>query len=348
MPRPGAMSVYLNTRVSLYGERLWTEEAFGELMRMPQGEVPDALVRRGLGVLAQGYGGKDVTSLEGRIIALLLEETRILVRPLSGAGRAFLVYWTRRFEVSNVKTLLRAKMAGERYTTILPRLIDMGPFARLDLEDLMHAEDVPELLRRLERTPYADIVRHARRAFEESHDPFILDATLDRAYYEELVHRAQPVESAAGKPMRDLMADIVDRINLVWLLRYRFNYDLPPARVYYLLVGGHYRLHADALQRLVTQGSVEAVLASLPPALARRLAGARSIVEVFCTLETEAARRARQVLHSAAHPLARAFAYLLLRERDLRGVRAVLRGRHLHLPEPAIRQALGQEVCAVA
>jgi vacuolar-type H+-ATPase subunit C/Vma6 len=38
--------------------------------------------------------------------------------------------------------------------------------------------------------PYAGIVRQARRAFEQSHDPFNLDAALDRAYYEGLAQRA--------------------------------------------------------------------------------------------------------------------------------------------------------------
>lgn len=341
------MSAYLNTRVSLYSERLWSDDQFSQLIRAPHAEVPENLTRRGLAALAQGYGGSDPLSLEGRIIAQLLDETRVLVRPLSGPDRQFIIYWTQRFEVSNVKTLIRAKMSGERYASLAPRLIDMGPFTRLNLEDLLHAEDVTELFRRLEHSPYADIVRHARRAFEESQDPFILEATLDRSYYEGLVRRAQPIEAKAGKPFRDLMATLIDRINLVWLMRYRFNYGLPPARVYYLLVGGHYRLQADVLQRLVTQTSIEAVIAALPPALGRTLSGARSIMEVFCGMETDAVELARRILHSAAYPLARAYAYLILREHDLRGVRAVLRGRHLGLPADAIQQALGHQACGV-
>jgi len=342
------MSAYLNTRVSLYSERLWSDDQIVQLIAAPHAEVPQMLMKRGLAAMAQGYDGTDPRSLEGRIIAQILDETRVLLRPLTGADRQFILYWTERFEVSNVKTLIRAKMSGERYASLAPRLIDMGPFARLNLDDLMHAEDVTELFRRLEASPYADIVRHARRAFEESHDPFILDATLDRSYYEGLVRRAQPIEAEAGKPFRDLMASLIDRVNLVWLMRYRFNYGLPPAQVYYLLVGGHYRLHADVLQRLVTQPSVEAVVANLPPEYARSLRGAHSIMEVFCTLEADAAEQARHILHSAAYPLARAYAYLILRERDLRGVRAVLRGRHLRLSPNAIRQALGHQACGVA
>jgi vacuolar-type H+-ATPase subunit C/Vma6 len=75
-------------------------------------------------------------------------------------------------------------MTGERPATLINRLTPMGSFGSLDIQDLAHAEDVSELLRRLEAGPYAGIVRQARRAFEDSHDPFILDAALDRGYYE--------------------------------------------------------------------------------------------------------------------------------------------------------------------
>jgi V/A-type H+-transporting ATPase subunit C len=47
-----------------------------------------------------------------------------------------------------------------------------------------------------------------------------------------------------------------------------------------------------------------------------------------------------RVLRSRAPDIARAFAYLILRERDVRAVRAVLRGRHLGLANDDIRLAL--------
>jgi V/A-type H+-transporting ATPase subunit C len=47
-----------------------------------------------------------------------------------------------------------------------------------------------------------------------------------------------------------------------------------------------------------------------------------------------------KVLRSSAPAISRAFAYLILRERDLRAVRAVLRGRHLGLAAADIRLAL--------
>lgn len=299
-----------------------------------------ALVDRGLPLLAVGFDRQDHRSLEQRIIAQVLDETRILIRPLTGVARNFLVYWTERFEIGNVKTLLRGKMTGERPAALINRLTPMGAFGRLDVQDLAHAEDVGELLRRLETGAYAGIVRHARRAFEESHDPFILDAALDRGYYEGLAHRAQPLENETGTAFRRLMGPLIDRINLVWLLRYRFNYHLPPAQVYFLLVASHYGLPSSRLRDLAALGSLEAVLSALPDKLRILLGDAADIPTVFARMETAAAQVASQVLHSGAPPIARAFAYLILRERDLRSVRAILRGRHLGLAATDIRSAM--------
>jgi V/A-type H+-transporting ATPase subunit C len=351
------MSAYLDTRVSLYASRLWRDDALDALIGMPEEGVADTLTRRGLPQLAAGPAPQDSRSLEQRIIAQILDETRVLIRPLSGDARNFLTFWTARFEMSNVKTLLRSKMSGERPAAVLARLTPMGTFGRLDNQDLAHAEDVGELLRRLEAGPYAGIVRHARRAFEQTHDPFNLDAALDHGYYEGLTLRARPLEDAVGEPFFSLMANLIDRINLVWLLRYRFNYKLPPAQVYYLLVGSRYSLPSSRLQALAAADSLAAVLAALPAAWQTQLSGAydstwasahsgsesfrvTGIPGVFARMEHAAAAQAQRVLRSRAPGIARAFAYLILRERDLRAVRAVLRGRQLGLAAADIRRAL--------
>jgi V/A-type H+-transporting ATPase subunit C len=97
------------------------------------------------------------------------------------------------------------------------------------------------------------------------------------------------------------------------------------------------------LQRLAALESVDAVLDALPSPWHQLLAGARDIPEIFARMEHAAATQARALLGSRAPAVARAFAYLILRERDLRGIRAVLRGRHLGLPPADIRNALRRE-----
>lgn len=336
---PRSANAYLNTRVSLFARQLWPAGGLDKLLGQPVETVRDALNAHGLA--SPTVYVSDTRSLEAQITIKLLDEARILLRPLQGAERQFLLHWIERFELSNIKTLIRAKLVQEKAARITPRLADLGPFARLDLASLVHAEDVDELLRRLEAGPYALIARNARLAFEQNRDPFMLDATLDRTYYESLAQQARALESEVGKPLQNLMAGLIDRINLVWLLRFRFNYNLPPAQVYFLLPGKGYRLPDTALQELVALPSLDAVLQALPPVLKKITGAARDIPEVFMRMEQAAALTARKVVASQAHVLSRCFAYLILRERDLRRARAVSRGYYLDLSTDNMRAALG-------
>jgi V/A-type H+-transporting ATPase subunit C len=342
------VSAYLNTRVSLFSSRLWHGDELSSLIETPAADMAGALCARGLPQLAAGFDNLDTRSLEQRIIAQILDETTVLIRPLTGAERDFMTYWTERFEVSNVKTLLRGKMMGERPAALLNRLTPMGHFSKLDIQALAHAEDVTELLRRLEAGHYADIVRYARRAFAANQDPFILDAALDRSYYEGLAQHAQLLEKTAGASFGSLMGAIIDQINLVWLLRYRFNYNLPPAQVYFLLVASHYTLPSARLRELATLNSPADILAALPEALRKQVRGAVDIPAVFTAMERAAAAQARKLLRSTAPAITRTFAYLLLRERDLRALRAVLRGRLLDLPTTDIQLAMHQSRAEIA
>ena len=352
------MSVYLDTRVTLFASQLWQPTDFDTLLETTDIEMQGVLESHGLPQLAS-YASLGGRSLEQRSIAKVLDETRVLLRPLTGEARDFLLYWTGRFEINNVKTLLRAKMIGESPAELLAKLTPMGNFGRLDNQDLAHAEDVMELLHRLEAGPYVDIVRPARRAFEQNQDPFNLDASLDRAYYEGLAQRGKSLEPIAGDSFRTLLGYLIDRVNLVWLLRYRFNYKLPPAQVYYLLASSHYSLTSAKLRELAALDSVEAVLAALPKGWRARFEStaasateatgieASSIPGVFAIMERVTSEHARNVLYSRAPAICRAFAYLVLRERDLRAVRTVLRGRHLGLPTGDIWLALKRTSHAV-
>ncbi len=329
---------YLDARVSLMAARLLREAELPVLAEGSAEERAAVLVRAGLSqTLADLEAGR---YLEQSIIRSQLDDILILMRA-AGEARRFLEYWTLRFELSNLKAILRAKVSHTPIAAVRKELIDLGFLASLPVEDLLQTEDVGELLRRLEATHYADIVRFARRAFEAQPQLFELDAALDRRFYHGLVELARQHEAAFGKPFHSLMEMLIDRINLVWLLRYRLLYKLPPSQVYYLLVPSHYRLSSTLLKELSVLNRFEEVVAALPQPYRGWLAEADSVYRVFTVMDGKAARAAHVVLRSNAPGFARAFAYLILRERDLKQVRAALKGQVLGLDTQTIRQAMG-------
>lgn len=341
MPGTIASYAYLHARVSAMARRLLDGPTLHRLIQLPSGQEGDWFVQTELTGFRREEGGDIRASLEQRMISLLLADFVVLVRALSGAPRDFLIYWAHRFELSNLKAIMRGKLAGQTPATIRDQLVNMGPFASLPTDDLLRTEDIAELLRRLEGTPYSDIARQARIIYEERHDVFALDAAVDRRYYAGLAKRARTVERHEDGDLRRLMGSIIDRTNLLWLLRYRFAYALAPAEAYYLLIPAGYRLSGRDLLALSQLGSLEEVLQNLPEPFRHLLASAHNTTDVSVVLEQEMARTAQSVLGHAAFSLARVFAYLVLRETDLRQVRGIIRGRHLKLSPDLIRRAVG-------
>jgi V/A-type H+/Na+-transporting ATPase subunit C len=318
--------------------RLLREDALRVLAEGAEDERTVVLERAGLSQLVADLASGQY--LEQSIIRAQLADILILMRA-AGDARSFLQYWALRFEITNLKAIIRGKLAHAPLATVRQELSDMGFLASLPVEELLQTEDLEELLRRLETTPYADMVRFARRAFQAQPRLFDLDAALDRRYYHGLVERARPLEEVLGASFHKIMELHIDRTNLSWLLRFRFTYDLPPAQVYYLLIPSHYRLSSSVLKDLSVLNHLPDMLETLPQPYRQWLKGAQSVSQVAGILDRTFAGTAQAVLRSAAPAFSRAFAYLVLRDRDLRRVRASLKGWSLGLDIPTIRQALG-------
>lgn len=335
-----ARNAYLATRVALLGTRLFSPRDIRRLGEVRPEEDRAFFSDHGLAPLITEASGGQAHPLEQQLVSVLLDETVILSRALAGREREFLIYWVHRFELANLKAIIRGKMANEPAESIRSKLVEMGPFASLPVEDLLRTEDIAELLARLERSQYADIGRQARQVFEQQHELFALDTTFDQRYYSGLVRRAFALEAEAGAEVKALMAAVIDSLNLVWLLRYRFAYQLAPSQVWYLLIPTHYRLSSVMLQALAQLNRLEDVLPALPPPFRGWLAQARNPNDVARTMEWHGAALARRVVRRAASPLARAFAYMLLREQDLHDVHVMLKGRSIGVGEDVIRAGL--------
>jgi V/A-type H+-transporting ATPase subunit C len=331
---------YLDTRLSILAARLLPEERFKTLAGLPPEE----------GILPQ-LGLTGVTDVdialqqagENLLSGALLQDLGIVLRPLTGAARSFFVYWARRFELFNLKSLIRGKLRGLPASEIEGHLEVTPSFAVLANERLLQTEDVAELLRQLEAGPYGSIARQARRALEEHQDNLAAETAIDRRYFQGLLLQTRLLPDDERKAVAKLLGSHLDRLNLGWLLRYRFGYQMSPTETYYRLMRGGTLLGHERLLQLVELSDREAVLAALPDALAERLQDTRDTFEVESRLETLVCERAWSALRYSAPTIGRALAYLLLREAELRRLRAILHGKRLQLPIELVARAARAE-----
>jgi len=335
-----ANQAYLNTRVSVMSAQLFDPALMTRLTQLGLDELTEEF---GLTpVLDEQLTSRSKSrAVEQALIQTLLAELSILVRPMAAGERTLVLNWGRQYALSNLKTLIRGKLYALDKKEIRDNLYDLPRNVRLPKQDnLFRAENVLELLRQLEGGPYSLIARQAREIFEQKREPFALEATIDQRYYAGLVRQVMQFHDDNLRPLQQLVGAVLDRVDLLWLLRFRFSYQLSPSETFYQLVPSFRLLHRDRLLKLVNAESFEQVLESLPPPLNERLAGSVNLIDTQQRLNRYVCEEALRVLRHGRSGVARALAYLILREMDLFLLFSLIQGHLLELPKELIDIAI--------
>ncbi len=333
---------YLNTRVSVMATQLLEPSAIATLARL---SLPALAERFGLhAVLDEQQSTRSRSrAVEQSLIQVLLAELLILVRPMRAAESRLVLDWGQKYALFNLKTLIRGKLYDLDQQEIYDNLYELPAQMRLSEEvraELFRAENVLELLRQLEAGPHRTLARQAREVYEQKREPFALEAAIDQRYYAGLLRQVMAFTDPHLDPLKRLVGAELDRINLMWLLRFRFSYQLSASETFYHLVPSMRLLTRERLLNLVNLETFDGVVAALPDPLDGLLTGSKNIVDVQRRIGGYAAQEAHWVLNRTQSAVARALAYLMLRERDLLLLFALVQGQLLNLPAAAIEIAV--------
>jgi V/A-type H+-transporting ATPase subunit C len=333
-------SAYLDTRLDIFASRLI---GFDRLKNLIDYDL-ERILQEIQALTGNSYNldADAAKRIERQLTNRALEDFQVLIRPFSGSERRFFNFSIRWFELVNLKVLIRGKFSGVDSDSIRQQLVEIGSFADLPIRKLLDTDDPYEMLRLLETTAYGGIVRQARRVYEEQgHDLFLLDATIDRSYFIDLYQRARFLGQQDFDYVSRVLDSLLDRFNLLWLLRYRFSYGLSPAKSFYLLTVSGKKLHSIELMRLARLDSVEKIVADLPQPYRSLLANCQDISEIETVLEYYSLAVAADMLNKKSNLLARCFSYILLREAELRFLQALIKGKQLGFSRELIKQAVG-------
>jgi V/A-type H+/Na+-transporting ATPase subunit C len=331
---------YLSTRIDLMVQRLLDDSVLNRIVASDLEQLP-ALIQT---VLPEHNLDIPIPQLRWLITRSMYLDFQLLLRPLNGNKRRFLKHAIRWFELANLKVLIRGKFAGVTESELQVQLVNLGEYADLPVKTLLETDDPFEMLRLLEQTAYGGIVRQARRVFDEQgHDLFSLDSAIDRNFFVELSTRARFLSNEEQMHLNNVLGILMDRFNLLWLLRYRFSYGLSAARSYYLLTASGKSLQSSQLMKLASKGSLAEVIEELPPVLKKKLSAVHNIFEVEQIMEQYYQSAAKKGLSHHYSDMTRLFSYLLLREAETRYLLAIIKGKQLGFSEELIGQAVGIE-----
>ncbi|MCG6965569.1 MAG: V-type ATPase subunit [Chromatiaceae bacterium] len=340
-----AGQAYLRTRLAIMTANLLGRERLLALAQLPFEELATTT---GFDAIVGNNDAARLANFERTLMQKWLDELSALLRPLGGPERRLLTQWASRYELLNIKALVRGKIGQLPNEEIERSLFVLPGFLSLNHDELLNTDSVPELLRHLQKTRYRGLATQALRRYEERPDPFLLDATLDQQFYSDLIHRAQQLGGDDRTETVNLIGRIVDRHNLVWSLRYRFNYGLQPSEVLYLAIDGGRVLNRALLQQVLQTDTLNDALRQLPAGLFGQRAIPQQITLIEAALRDDLMDYARRAMRRSPSAITSVLAYLVLRHGEINSLYAILHARVHGLADDLLQEALNplQEAAA--
>ena len=328
---------YLRTRLAIMGTNLLSPEALATLAALPLDELSTA---SGFDAVTGDSDAARLAIFERALMQTWLDELSALLRPLKGSARRLLTHWASRYEVLNIKALVRGKIGQLPNEEIEKSLFRLPGFLSLNHDQLLNTDSVTELLRQLQKTPYQRLATQALRRYEERPDPFLLDATLDQQFYGELIDRAHHLAGTDRTEVLNLIGRIVDRHNLVWSLRYRYNYGLQASEVVYLAIDGGRVLDRSHLQEMLHADTIADALRLLPDGLHSRGHLPQQITMIEAAMRQDLFAYAQRAMRHSPSALSSVLSYLVLRHGGITALYAIVHARVYGLDDELLKEAL--------
>ncbi len=345
----GSNPEYVSARVRSRRAKLFDEDQYRDLVRMGPSEIArfmeeteyDEEINR----MGSRYSGVDL--IEYALNRNLARHFADVLRFAEGGLYDLIARYLRKFDVWNVKTVIRGLYSDATPEEIRSDLILAGELDAGDVDELIDAGDVEGVVEALEGTVFEAGLESALADFEATNSLVPIENAVDRAFYENLLSglggESGEVDAATELYVEFLQAE-VDFLNIRNALRtVGTGADLDPGDYY--IDGGRLFSAAELTQigsnadELVGRVRESRYGDELDEALAG-LAEAESLVEFENATERALLTYADRL--SSRYPLSvcPVLAYVIAKEREVNNIRAVARGKEAGLDPEEIQEEL--------
>jgi V/A-type H+-transporting ATPase subunit C len=268
---------YINARMRGMKSRLLDHRTLDNLILQPD---LDSLI----GELEKTPYRDDIIEARGRYAGIACIEyalrknfVRTFRKILAFAGKEeaeqFIGIFLHRWDVQNIKTILRGKNIHVTNEEILDCLVPAGELDEVTLTELVRQQDPKAVIDLLAtwRIPWAKPLTTAFPEFARSGDLGILECALDRYYYEEAL-RTVKAPDANHTMIRNILSTEIDVVNIKTVLRMIRDHVDPEEGKKFLLPGGS-EFDLKKLVRMLALNTIDDALVQAAASRYRFLSG---------------------------------------------------------------------------
>lgn len=199
--------------------------------RMAEAERLDALCRsRALLELGRAvaleFEVQTATAFQRRLLQNLLQEFSFCLRHLDGAGNKLIGWMRSRFQIENLKVLLRGFLNRTPFDSLQEHLVPLPRELALDAQSLLAAETIDAFVERVPTGWPQKNLQTAIAAHRDEPGAFFFEAALDSGYFRELLVRIEMLPSTEKEFIEPLARQEVEMFHFLLAVRGKFNHGL--------------------------------------------------------------------------------------------------------------------------
>jgi len=251
---------------------------------------------------------------------------RALVRFLPRNSGQLLAWYNQRFEIENLKTVLRAVHYQVARSRALASLIPLGP-TRWRWDVLVEAGSVAGVIDQMRDSPYAAPLQNAMERYQQEGRLFFLEVALDLFYFQKLVRL---IESQSGKDAseaRRFLGRWIAVQNLLWAYRYRTYGRMTPEEIINYTLHRAFAAGLDTVRRVALDSPLAIEAGRLGFRVSGGLSEVEALTEIELLVERERFQHASAAIGRPMFHLGGALAYLWLLECELRDLTMIVEGK---------------------
>ncbi len=291
-------------------------------------------------VVAEGKGSEDADKM---LDQCLCDTYETVVRFSPESVKKIFATWKKRWEIKNIKKVIRAVHAGKSLD--IDSMIPIGDIDMSPLESLADSRSMEELIAKLEGTEFGEVLNGQLSAYQESRSLLLLESALDKHYYSLIWKSVFIVSDENIRPLALFFGSEIDVANIKLLLRAKAE-NILPDEIKKLLIPNGYDLHQFLLESLSETESVFTLVNSLEGTKYGRILLDElvsyeedgSLTPLERALDKSLVVLGKDLSRRQPFGISPLLTYLMLRENDINNLKIVLRCKEEMFPAEKIRK----------
>jgi V/A-type H+-transporting ATPase subunit C len=232
-----AAFAYPVARVKAIGNRYVSEEGAAELAEIKSAyELAGTIREHGFRLKVEEH--TTLREIDNALDRMLVADYLALEESAPGSIRPFFDAFRSLYEIEQVKTAMRCRVAGFQPDEVRARMVPVGTITSEVIEGCAHAESVDEIVLHLQESSYGPALAGALEDYRESGALLPLERALDTAALRQLAGSGTRVERLLAGPVAEFCGALADCYNLNALLRARAAGQSPEEAAAYFVPGG--------------------------------------------------------------------------------------------------------------